>query len=62
MSQELMPPGRENEFAFTTWEFSCRDPRVVHGDLRECRRAKKHDGPHASGFDTNYREWGLDAK
>ena len=48
----------ENEFAMTSWGMSCKDPAVIHGDLRNCRRPGNHEGRHASGFRTNYREWG----
>lgn len=49
----------EAELAFTTWDMACKDPAVVGGgDLRECRRPKNHEGRHASGFRSNYREWG----
>lgn len=51
-------PAMELEMQYTTWEMSCKDPAVIHGDLRNCRRPGDHEGRHASGFRTNYREWG----
>lgn len=50
-----------DEFAYTTWEMSCKDPAAFGTDLRECRRPKHHSGRHASGFRTAYREWGAPA-
>lgn len=44
----------ELEMAYTTWEYSCRDPHISwNGDLKECRRAKNHEGVHAVGFTAN---------
>lgn len=44
----------ELEMAYTSWDQSCQDPHVTRsGDLRECRRAKNHPLPHASGHTAN---------
>ena len=43
------------EFAFTTWDDSCRD---ASPSLQECRRARAHEGPHAAGFGEQRRRWG----
>jgi hypothetical protein len=44
----------ELEMAYTSWEQSCQDPHItLNGDLRQCRRARHHGGPHASGFASN---------
>lgn len=51
----------ELEMAYTTWEQSCKDPVIdPYGDLRECRRDKRHVGPHASGFikQDSFYMWG----
>lgn len=41
----------ELEMAYTTWDQSCQDPHITYDkELRQCRRAKNHEGPHASGF------------
>lgn len=45
------------EFAYTTWEASCRDPAIIHGDLRNCRRGRGHSGSHASGFGPYLSLW-----
>jgi hypothetical protein len=45
------------EMIYTPYQQACRDPHITtDGDLRECRRQHKHDGPHAS--DHPYTEWG----
>lgn len=45
------------EFAYTTWDDSCKDPYVDGDDLRQCRRPKGHDMEigHAAGYD--YVTW-----
>lgn len=48
----------EQEFAYTTWEQSCKDPAVIQGDLRECRRPKGHKSVHASGHGKDLLMWG----
>jgi hypothetical protein len=46
---------------YTPYQHSCRDPHITtDGDLRECRRQHRHDGPHASDYP--YTEWGIMAK
>jgi hypothetical protein len=49
----------EQEIAYTTWEDSCKEPAVVGGEPRECRRQKNHDGVCASGFTANqtFKVW-----
>lgn len=51
----------EIEMAYTRWDDSCKDPHLVPTadgtDFRECRRAKGHDGPHASGYHQGLIRW-----
>ena len=52
----------ENEMSYTTYGESCKDPYLTDGvsfppDLRECRRPKRHEGNHASGFGSRFQEW-----
>lgn len=52
----------QTEMAYTTYDESCRDPYLTNGadfpaELRECRRPKRHNGNHASGFGRGYVEW-----
>lgn len=52
----------QTEMAYTTYGESCRDPYLTDGadfpaELRECRRAAKHEGVHASGHGRHYVEW-----
>ncbi len=42
------------EFAFTSWQQSCRDPLPT---LQQCRRRKNHKGLHAAGYGADRREW-----
>lgn len=42
------------EFAYVTWEDSCRDP---HPSFRQCRRLIRHEGEHASGFGRHRLRW-----
>ena len=44
----------DEEMAWTTWADSCRDP---YPPFRQCRRPRKHDGDHASGFGANRLIW-----
>jgi hypothetical protein len=40
--------------AYTSWADSCKDPLLpIEDDERACRRARGHDGYHASGFSHN---------
>lgn len=48
----------EHEMAWTTWQESCRDPAVIDGSLRQCRRRARHNDDHASGYGRHYRKWG----
>lgn len=43
------------EFAFITWQDSCRDPSPT---LQQCRRIRGHAGPHAAGFGSGRNQWG----
>lgn len=45
------------EFAWTTWEDSCKAHLLTVNGLRECRRPKGHKGRHASGFGDAFRLW-----
>jgi hypothetical protein len=46
------------EFAFTTWDQSCKDPLLTDlADFRQCRRAIDHDGDHACGFGSARVRW-----
>lgn len=52
----------QTEMAYTTYDESCRDPYLTDGadfpaELRECRRPKRHQGNHASGFGRHFVEW-----
>lgn len=48
----------QHEMAYTTYTESCRDAHITpEGDLRECRRMKRHALPHASGYGTRHRQW-----
>ena len=42
------------EFAFTTWEASCRD---ASPSFQQCRRRRAHDGQHAAGFGEQRHRW-----
>lgn len=42
------------EFAFTTWQESCRDP---YPTLQQCRRRAGHEGQHAAGFGVGRNRW-----
>ena len=46
------------EFAYTSWDDSCRDLLLTDGaDFRECRRSSGHEGDHASGFGYGRVTW-----
>lgn len=45
------------EFAYTTYEDSCRDLYSPH---YLCRRPVGHDGPHAAGFGGHRVRWAPD--
>lgn len=48
----------ELEMTYTSWEGSCLDKTITQDvSLRECRRSKKHDGKHASGFGSSHKQW-----
>lgn len=48
----------EMEMTYTPYLGSCREPAVTStGDLRQCRRAMRHHGEHASGFGQNLYLW-----
>ena len=48
----------QREMVFTDWNASCQDVHVTpSGELRECRRAKRHTPPHASGYGTRHEQW-----
>jgi len=48
----------QKEMAHTGIDASCGDIHVTpSNELRECRRAKKHAPPPASGYATRYRSW-----
>ncbi len=42
------------EFAYTSWDASCRDPSPT---LQQCRRRRGHDGDHAAGFGDARLRW-----
>ncbi len=42
------------EFAYGTWQDSCRN---IYSLDRCCRRFRNHDGDHASGFGNNRITW-----
>lgn len=42
------------EFAFTSWDASCRD---LSPTLQQCRRGRQHDGQHAAGFGEQRSRW-----
>lgn len=44
------------EFAWTTWEQSCKDEHPDRAD-RACRRPKHHTEDHASGFGSQRLTW-----
>lgn len=59
-------PEVENEMAYTRWDDSCQK----HGPIeventggirvenqRQCRRARGHEGDHASGYGLHFRQW-----
>lgn len=49
----------EMEFAYTEPTAGCLDPHITpDGDLRECRRPKKHADVHASGYGDQHVQWG----
>lgn len=47
------------EFAWTTWEDSCKAYLLTDDSLRECRRPKRHNDEmgHASGFGDELMCW-----
>ena len=48
----------QKEMAYTDLHGSCKDVHVTPtGELRECRRAKRHTPPHASGYGTRHEQW-----
>lgn len=48
----------ELEMAYTPYLGSCRDPAITPaGDIRQCRRAMRHTGTHASGFGKHRHIW-----
>lgn len=58
-TQKLSQQQIELEFAYTEPLASCMDPTITAaGDLRNCRRPKKHAGVHASGFGEQHEQWG----
>jgi hypothetical protein len=42
------------EFAYTTWEQSCRDLYTID---QACRRPRGHDGEHAAGYGGARSRW-----
>ncbi len=42
------------EFAYTTWQESCRD---LHTIDQACRRPRSHRGEHAAGFGSERARW-----
>jgi hypothetical protein len=41
----------EQEMSYTSYSMACKDATVSpNGDLRQCRRAHNHHGPHVSGY------------
>jgi hypothetical protein len=48
----------EHEMAYTAYTDSCQDAHITpEGELRECRRSKRHAPPHASGYRDRHRQW-----
>lgn len=48
----------QHEMAYTDYASSCADAHVTPtGELRECRRAKQHEMPHASGYGSRHQQW-----
>lgn len=48
----------QREMAYTTYAESCKDPHITpDADMRECRRAKRHAPPHASGYAKYHVQW-----
>jgi len=44
----------DTEFAYTTWDDSCRDPHTID---QQCRRPHAHTGDHAAGFGNGRHRW-----
>jgi hypothetical protein len=42
------------EFAYTTWQQSCRDLYTID---QACRRPRGHDGEHAAGYGAARSRW-----
>ncbi len=42
------------EFAYTTYQDSCRD---LYSPYYYCRRPRRHDGVHAAGFGAHRLRW-----
>ena len=48
----------QREMAHTGYDTSCADVHITpNGELRECRRGKRHAPPHASGYATRFQTW-----
>lgn len=48
----------ELEYAYTPWEWACRDEAVDASlDLRHCRRPLGHKGECASGYGAKMARW-----
>jgi hypothetical protein len=42
------------EFAYTTWQQSCRDLYTIG---QACRRPRSHEGQHAAGYGRDRARW-----